>query len=136
MKITTKYIAVLLTILLSAVQATANKEICTDRSGRVKVVLQRQTKPNFIHNLKQIELYQDGKLLATDYGPFSESFCHVRGSIQKGRFFSYVDCDRPGPTKGILSWDKYFRPIDTDFLGQRLDLVTFDLANLDCVSSR
>lgn len=127
-----KYMMAFFLTIFGVIRAQAfNNEICTDHSGRVKIVIHKQ----FKGNLRRLELYKDGKLLKSDSGPFRTIPCHVSGSIQYGQFFSYSGCYPFGQKAAVaISWDKYFRPIQLSMLGKRLELTTLNLNTLNCSS--
>lgn len=110
-------------------------EICTDQSGRIKIVIQQG--PN--KKIRQIEFYEDTHLRARD--TVGVQYCHVDGAIYYGKIFSYGGCYQWGekPAK-FLSWDKFFRSssvfnprIPKTWMDRNLEVITADLNTFNCV---
>lgn len=99
-------------------------EICTDQSGKIKIVIQQSLNTK----IKQIDFYEDAQLRARDIAV--ASYCHVDGAIYYGKIFSYGGCNQWGdkPAK-FLSWDKFFRSSSE----KNLEEVTADLNTFNCV---
>jgi hypothetical protein len=125
MKLNLKTMALLFFTLFGLGQAQAlTSQICTDQSGRIKIVIQQ----GLNMRVRQIEFYEDTQLRARDTLGAQE--CHVGGVIYYGTIFSYGGCyqwdDKPA---NFLTWDKFFRSSSEE----NLELINADLSTFNCV---
>ncbi|HEY8271634.1 MAG TPA: hypothetical protein VIG33_12155 [Pseudobdellovibrionaceae bacterium] len=125
MKLNLKTVVLFFFTLSGLRQAYAlTNEICTDQSGRIKIVIQQDLN----NKIRHIELYEDAQLRVRD--TVGAQYCHVDGAIYYGKIFSYGGCYNWGDTPArFLSWDKFFRSNSE----RTSDEITVDLNTFNCV---
>ncbi len=100
-------------------------QICTDQSGRIKIVIQQ----GFNKRVIQIEFFEDTQLRAKD--TLMAQACHVGGVIYFGTIFSYGGCYQSNEEpSNFLTWDKFFRSSSEE----NLELINADLSTFNCVN--
>ena len=77
-------------------------ETCT--YGDITVMIKTKNSPRV--SIDQIDLFKDGKLQATQYGPLRAQACHVQGLIYTGKVFIYGGCSQFGDPEAKLLTDR------------------------------